>query len=83
MFRIYLRDQNQQVSDKTNTGNARAAIAAFEDLVDRTDLDGQRIMAVITKNGSPIAHHKFNARKDDKTFFWRCRIDQLPITDGA
>lgn len=79
MFRIYLRDQNQQVSEKTNTGDPQAAIAAFEALANRTDLDGQRIMAVITKNGSPVAHHKFNARPDDSMYFWRGRIDLLPI----
>lgn len=83
MFRIYLRDQNQQVSEKTNTGDPQAAIAAFEVLVNRTILDGQRIMAVITKNGSPVAHHKFNARPDDSMYFWRGRIDQLPIYGEA
>jgi len=79
MFRIYLRDQNQQVSEKTNTGDPKAAITAFEALVNRTDMDGHKVMAVITKNGGPVAHHKFNARQDDQAFFWRGRIDQLPI----
>lgn len=84
MFRIYLRDQNQQVRDKTNTADPQAAIAAFEALVNRSDLDGQRVvMAVITKNGSPVAHHKFNARPDDSMYFWRGRIDQLPIYGEA
>jgi hypothetical protein len=83
MFRIYLRDQNQQVSEKTNTSDPQAAIAAFEALVNRTDLDGHRVMAVITKNGSPVAHHTFNARQDDQTFYWRGRIDQLPIYEEA
>jgi hypothetical protein len=83
MFRIYLRDQNQKVSNRTNTGDVQAAIAAFEALVNRSDLDGQRVMAVITKNGSPVAHHKFNAQQDDKMFFWRGRIDNLPIYEEA
>lgn len=83
MFRIYLRDQNQQVSEKTNTGDPQAAIAAFEALVNRTDLDGHRVMVVITKNGSPVAHHKFNAREDDREFYWRGRIAQLPIYPEA
>lgn len=83
MFRIYLRDQNQQVSEKTNTGDPQAAITAFAALVSRTDLDGQRVMAVITKNGAPVAHHKFNARPDDALYFWRGRIDQLPIYGEA
>ena len=79
MFRIYIRDCNQKVSEKTYTGDPQAAIAAFSTLVNRTDLDSQKVMAVITKNGSPIAHHKFNARKDDRAFYWRGRITQLPI----
>jgi len=83
MFRIYLRDQNQQVSEKTNTGDPQAAITAFAALVNRTDLDGKRVLAVITKNGSPVAHHKFNAREDDREYYWRGRITQLPIYPEA
>lgn len=79
MFRIYLRDNGQRVSEKTNTGDPQAAVAAFAGLVDRMDLDGQKVMAVITKNGSPVAHHKFTAREDDAQFYWRGRIAQLPI----
>lgn len=83
MFRIYLRDYEQRVSEKTNTGDPQSAIAAFSALVNRTDLDGQKVMAVITKNGSPVAHHKFNAREDDREFYWRGRITQLPIYPEA
>ncbi len=83
MFRIYLRDQHQQVSEKTNTGSQTAAVSAFSELVSRTDLDGSRMMAVITKNGSPVAHHKFNARPDDAMYYWRGRIDDLPIHESA
>lgn len=79
MYRIYLRDPHQQVSDMTNTRDHQAAIAAFETLVNRTDLDGQRVMAVMNKNGSPVAHHKFNARPGDQTYYWRGRIDELPV----
>lgn len=83
MFRIYLRDQNQQVSEKTNTGDPQAAISAFSAFINRTDLDGQRLMVVMTKNGSNVAHHKFNAREDDREFYWRGRITQLPIYPEA
>lgn len=83
MFRIYLRDQHQKVSEKTNTGDPQAAIAAFTALVNRADLDGKRVMAVITKNGGAIAHHKFNACNDDPAFYWRGRIDQLKIYPEA
>lgn len=79
MFRIYLRDAQQHVSEKTNTGDQAAAVAAFSALVNRSELDGQRVLAVITKNGAPVAHHKFNARPDDAMYYWRGRIDALPI----
>lgn len=83
MYRIYLRDAHQRVSDKTNTGDPAAAIAAFEVLVNRTELDGQPVMAVMTKHGSPVAHHKFTARPDDSLHYWRGRIDDLPIHEAA
>ena len=37
-YRIYLRDQHQLVSDKTNTGDRAAVLAAFTTLVNRSDL---------------------------------------------
>lgn len=79
MFRVYLRDHQQQVSEKTNTGDPEAAVAAFTALVNRSDLDGQRMMAVITKNGSPVAYHKFNTSPEDAMHYWRGRIQDLPI----
>lgn len=79
IFRVYLRDPSQRVSEKTNTGDAGAAIAAFSELVSRTELDGSRMLAVITKNGSPIAYHHFNSSPEDENRYWRGRIEQLPI----
>lgn len=79
IFRVYLRDPSQRVSEKTNTGDAGAAIAAFSELVSKTELDGSRMLAVITKNGSPVAYHKFNAQPDNDAFYWRGRIDRIPI----
>ncbi|HVK54626.1 MAG TPA: hypothetical protein VM532_06310 [Burkholderiales bacterium] len=83
MFRVYLRDEVQQISEKTTTVDARAAVEAFEALVNRVDLDGKKVLAAITKNGSPVAHHKFNAKQTDETYYWRGRIDQLPIYEEA
>lgn len=80
IFRVYLRDPSQRVSEKTNTGDAGAAIAAFSELVSRTDLDGSRMLAVITKNGSPVAYHHFNSSPEDENRYWRGRIEQLPIS---
>lgn len=64
IYRIYLRDPQQRVSDKTNTGDRAAALAAFASLVDRTDLDGSPMLAVLNFNGRPVAHHDFRLRPD-------------------
>lgn len=60
IFRVYLRDAQQRVTDKTTTGSPAAAIAAFGDLTDRADLDGQRLLAVLSRDGAPVAHHDFS-----------------------
>lgn len=60
IFRVYLRDAHQCVTDKTITGSPEAALAAFRDLTERTDLDGQRILAVLNRDGRPVAHHDFS-----------------------
>lgn len=56
-YRVYLRDAHQRVTDKTNTSSAEAARAAFRELTDRTELDGQRLLAVLNHDGKPIAYH--------------------------
>lgn len=60
IFRVYLRDAHQRVSEKTVTGSPTAALAAFRDLTDRADLDGQRLLAVLSRDGAPVAHHDFS-----------------------
>lgn len=87
MYRIYLRDQNQKVSDKTNTGSPQIAIATFETLVNRSDLDGQAMLAVLNKDGHPVAHHDFRLRPDgtphDKAKYWRGRIGEIDFVKEA
>ena len=82
IYRVYLCDQQQRVSDKTITGDQQDAAEAFETLVNRTDLDGQGMLAVIAKNNTKIAWHKFD-HPNDPNHFWRGRIDQLPIYNVA
>ncbi|HNP73379.1 MAG TPA: hypothetical protein PKK15_19860 [Kouleothrix sp.] len=60
IFRVYLRDAQQRVTEKTTTGSPEAALAAFKALVERTDLDGQRLLAVLSRDGAPVAHHDFS-----------------------
>lgn len=75
-YRIYLRDANQNVTDKTATESKAAALVAFGELVDRADLDGQKLLAVLNQDGKKIAHHNFQARAGDADH-WRGRLDQI------
>lgn len=75
-YRIYLRDPNQRVTDKTATESKAAALAAFGEIVDRADLDGQKLLAVLNQNGRKIAHHNFQAQDGDADY-WRGRLDQI------
>lgn len=81
IYRVYLRDPQQRVSDKTNTGDRAAALAAFTSLVNRTDLDGQAMLAVLNQNGRPVAHHDFRGRPEgvapDLAKYWRGRTDAI------
>lgn len=81
IYRAYLRDPQQRVSDKTNTGDRAAALAAFKSLVNRTDLDGTPMLAVLNYNGRPVAHHDFRVRPDgsphDTAKYWRGRTDAI------
>jgi len=81
IYRIYLRDSSQRVSDKTNTSDRAAALAAFASLVNRTDLDGTPMLAVMNQNGRPVAHHDFRTRPDgtpqDPAKYWRGKLDAI------
>lgn len=81
IYRIYLRDPQQRVSEKTTTGDRAAALAAFTTLVNRTDLDDTSVLAVLNQNGRPVAHHDFRQRPEgvppDPAKYWRGRTDQI------
>ncbi len=87
IYRIYLRDPQQRVSDKTNTGDRAAALAAFGSLVNRTDLDGSPMLAVLNCNGRPVAHHDFRLRADgsahDPAKNWRGKLGLFQWPDLA
>ena len=87
-YRIYLRDDHQQVSDKTITGSPEAALAAFRALTERADLDGQRVLAVLNRDGKPVAHHDFSkpappAVGSDPARWWRGRTADVDFTRAA
>lgn len=81
MYRIYLRDTQQRVSEKTITGDRAAALEAFTSLVNRTALDGTPMLAVLNQNGRPVAHHDFRLRPDgvahDPAKYWRGKLDAI------
>lgn len=82
-FRIYLRDAHQRVTEKTVTGDPAAALSAFSSLVGRVELDGQMLLAVLNRDGRPVAHHDFRMRPDgspiDPSKHWRGRIDEIAL----
>ena len=80
-YRIYIRDQHQRVSDKTVTGDPSSALAAFATLVNRADLDGQKLLAVLNKDGRPVAHHNFE--RHDPQMHWRGCIDKIDLGKPA
>lgn len=81
-YRIYIRDDNQRVTDKTVTESAAVALAAFSEIISRADLDGQRLLAVLNCNGQKIAHHNFQAMPGDSDY-WRGRLDLIELPKGV
>jgi hypothetical protein len=81
IYRVYLRDPQQRVSDKTTTGDRAVALTAFASLVGRTNLDGALMLAVLNQNGRPVAHHDFRMRPDgaphDPAKYWRGQLDAI------
>lgn len=80
-YRIYLRSANQRVSDKTITGSADVALAAFRALTERADLDGTPMLAVLNSDGRPVAHHRFDGLDPQK--WWRGRTDEIDLAHPA
>lgn len=80
-YRVYLRDPHQMVSHKTTTNDRDAALAAFAALVQRSDLDGRSLLAVLNHHGRPVAHHDFRLRPDgsphDPAKYWRGKLDDI------
>lgn len=81
-YRIYIRDDSQRVTDKTVTESAAVALAAFGELVNRSSLDGQKLLAVLNGDGQKIAHHNFRAMPGDSDY-WRGRLDLIDLPKGV
>lgn len=81
IYRAYLRTWDSQVSEKTITTNAAAADEAFAALVNRTDLDGQKLAAALTCNNRQLAFHRFDRRPGDADY-WRDKLDEISWPSG-
>jgi hypothetical protein len=81
MFRVYLRTYDQQVMEKTNTNSQKAALEAFAELVGRTELDGQKLAAVLSYDRRQLAFHRFDRGPGDADY-WRDRLDEIDLPKG-
>lgn len=75
-FRTYIRTFDGQVSEKTVTADQAAAAAAFAALVERTDLNGQKLAAALTYNNRQLAFHRFDRNPGDADY-WRDKLDEI------
>ncbi len=78
MYRTYLRTHDGQASEKTNTPNQQAALDAFADLVNRAELDGQKLAAALTYQNRQLAFHRFDRNPGDADY-WRGKLDQIEL----
>lgn len=78
MYRVFLRDPDQQViqSSVTITKDAFAAAQAFAALIERTDFDGKPFSAVLNCNRTQLANHRFHHRPG-QDHYWRGRLDEI------
>lgn len=83
-FRAYLRtfDGRVPAETKTLTDDQTAAFAAFAALVNRKDLDGQRMAAALTRDNRQMAFHRFDRQPGDIDY-WRDRLDELEIAPAS
>lgn len=81
-FRVYLRTFAGQVSEKTITGDQGTAAAAFEALVNRVDLDGQKLAVALTHKNRQMAFHRFDRAPGDADY-WRDKLEAIPWPPAA
>ena len=74
-FRIYLRYPDQRVAEKTVTPLRDVALLAFSSLVNRTELDGFTVIAVLNFDGKQVAIHDFH--KVDPSKYWRGKLHEI------
>lgn len=83
VFRAYLRTFDGKVppETKTVTADRGAAETAFADLVNRSDLDGQKLAAVLSYDNKQLAFHRFD-RPPGSVDYWRDKLDEIDWPPG-
>ena len=76
MYRAYLRTFDGKIVEKTNTHSQDVAREAFAALVERSDLDGQKLAAALTYANRQLAFHRFDRHPGDADY-WRGRLDEV------
>ncbi|MBM2884081.1 hypothetical protein JFK97_06725 [Chromobacterium phragmitis] len=80
VYRVYLKDGTAQgnpvILAKSHTDDREIAAREFAALVNRTDLDGLRIAAVLSYNNRQIAYHRFD-REPGHADCWRGRAEEI------
>ena len=84
MYRIYLRDAQQYVypESKTNTHSRGVALAAFGELIDRADLVGHKLVAIISHSNRQLAAHRYD-HPEGTAQDWRGRLSDVPHPEGS
>ncbi|WP_297500534.1 hypothetical protein [Ferrovum sp.] len=80
-YRAYLRGFDGQIIEKTIAADASAAMDAFSSLVNRTELDGQKLLAALTYRNRQIAYHRFDRQPGDADY-WRDRLNEIQRASG-
>lgn len=60
-YRVYLRWPPQRVTDKTVTDSATVAAFAYNELLARAELRGQRVALAMTRDGQQVHYHAFDS----------------------
>lgn len=74
--------------NRVRTSSAYEAKQAFAALVNRTDLDGQKLAAVLSYNNVQLAFHRFY-RYPGQVDYWRDRLEEIewpsqrPVVHGG
>lgn len=81
-YHVYLRTKSGtlRTENRLRTNSANEAKHAFAALVNRTDLDGQKLAAVLSYDNRQSAFHRFD-RFPGQVDYWRDRLDEIEWPD--